>query len=233
MDRTVDKKMIKKHFLTLFSSFSLLAGCTNNAPEPEFSSSGFQFFPLQDKLELTYEVEEIYYRNTGEIDTLRYLLIDRVTDSTNINARIKLTGYRFKQMPNGSEQTLSTISLIRSNNTLTQQLGNTEEVKLSFPVREGLQWNGNPKATEPDIFTAYKAFQPYQFEDSLYQQTVQIIQEDNKDSIQVFDKRVEVYVADIGLVYKLSSYLDFCNQTECLGLKEIDSGRTITMKRIF
>jgi len=223
--------MLKKSLLLLISISSLFFSCSNSTLEPNYDRLGFQFFPL-GKQNFTYQVEEIYYRNTGEVDTLRYLLIDQLIDSSKVDNKIILSGYRIKQDLNGAETVISTVSYSIDNYTVRQGLGNTEEVKLSFPVEEGLEWNGKPKASEPDIFSLFKVFQPYELDDSIYNQTLQVIQEDNQDSIEVFDKRVEVYAADLGMVYKLSSYLDFCTNVDCFGLQEIDSGRTIQMRRV-
>ena len=223
--------MLKKSLLLLISISSLFFSCTNSTLGPNYDRLGFQFFPLQ-KQDITYQVEEIYYRNTGEIDTLRYLLIDQLTDSSQLSNKLILSGYRIKQELNGSKTVLSTVSYSKDDYTVRQSLGNTEEIKLSFPVEEGLEWNGKPKQDEPDFFSLFKVFQPFETADSSFSETIQVIQEDTKDSLDIFDKRMEVYAADIGLIYRLSSYLDFCTNVDCFGLQEIDSGRTIQMKRI-
>jgi len=210
-----------------------LLSCNNSTLAPNTDRLGYQFFPLSANLEQTYAVEEIAYRVNGTIDTLRYFIIDRILDSTLVDGRIILQGYRIERLSDNSERILSTLEIERDPYTLLQNLGNEAELKLSFPVDEDLAWNGRPKNETPDFYNYTNVFQAYETDDTIFNQTIEVIQEDNQDSIQTFDKRVEVYAANIGMVYSLSSFLDFCNQTECLGLQEIDSGKTITMRRIF
>lgn len=210
-----------------------MLSCNNSTLAPNTDRLGYQFFPLSANLEQTYAVEEIAYRVNGTIDTLRYFIIDRILDSTLVDGRIILQGYRIERLSDNSERILSTLEIERDPYTLLQNLGNEAELKLSFPVDEDLAWNGRPKNETPDFYNYTNVFQAYETDDTIFNQTIEVIQEDNQDSIQTFDKRVEVYAANIGMVYSLSSFLDFCNQTECLGLQEIDSGKTITMRRIF
>jgi hypothetical protein len=184
-------------------------------------------------LQPIYEVEEINYRNNGSIDTSYYQLIDEFTDSLNNGQTVRLQGYRYRVETSGSKELEYSIQLSRNNLIAIETLGNQQEVKLSFPVSEAKEWNGSPSEFTDDTYTYLKVFQPYELTDTTFTSTVQIIQEDNQDSVIAYDQRIEVYAADIGLVYKISSQLEFCNDTECLGLQQIDFGRTIRMRRKF
>ncbi len=55
-----------------------------------------------------------------------------------------------------------------------------------------------------------------------------MIQNEKLDSIDILDFRKEVYGLNIGLIYKNSSLLEFCDDIDCLGLKEIEQGRILT-----
>lgn len=224
---------IKKYFLTLFSCTMSLWACESNTIEPNPDRLGFQFFPLSLETAPVFEVEEINYRNDGTIDTSYYLLQDDWTESMENEQTTVLQGYRERIDQNGKKEISSTIQAERNPQTASVKLGNEVEVKLSFPVKERLEWNGTPFADEPDEFTLYKVFQPYTLKDSTFGSTLQVIQEDNQDSVLNYDQRIEVYAADIGLIYKITSQLEFCNETECLGLKEIEFGKTLRITRVF
>ncbi len=225
--------MKKSNFLILISIAALLWACKDSTLEPDPNRLGLQFFPLSMDLQPVYEVEEINYRNDGSIDTTYYQLRDEFTDSTQIDETIELSGYRSKIDANGESEILHTIQLTRNNQIAIQFSGNEQEVKLSFPVKEAKQWNGLPSELEEDSYTYLEAFQPYELGDTTFTSSVQIIQEDNQDSISNYDQRIEVYAAETGLVYKLTSQLEFCRDTECLGLQQIDFGKTIRMRRKF
>lgn len=225
--------MKKRNYLFLFSFFLALSSCENSTVEPNPDRLGFQFFPLSVSNTPVFEVEEINYRNDGTIDTSNYFIEDQWIDSTKTGNEIVFQGYRYRITAEGSREIISTIIKTRNPQIATQRLGNQQEVKLSFPVNEALEWNGTPSEDAGDTYTLFKIFQPYTFNDSTFSSTIQVIQEDNQDSVIAYDQRIEVYAAEIGLIYQISSQLEFCNETECLGLQQIDFGKTVRVKRKF
>lgn len=220
-------------YLVLFSLLIILTSCENSTVAPNEEILGLQFFPIDFQRNDLYSVEEINYNNDGTVDTSRYFLQDKWTDSIALDGGIKLEGYRYSINQNGDKEIVSTLVKTRTSNFAKLKLGNSEEVKLSFPVAESKSWNGKPQEFQEDEFTISGAFQTYQLGDSSFENTVQVIQEDNQDSIANYDQRIEVYAANLGLIYKVSSQLEFCRETECLGLQQIEFGKTIRMKREF
>ncbi|WP_296623440.1 hypothetical protein [Marivirga sp.] len=220
-------------YLLLFSLLIFITACDNSSVAPNQEILGLQFFPIDFKNIDNYVVEEINYNNDGTIDTSRYFLQDEWTDSLAIDNGVKLEGYRYRINQNDQKEVVSTIVKTRTSNLAILKLGNSEEIKLSFPIAEGKSWNGHPQEFEEDEFRIFKAFQSYELGDSTFENTVQVIQEDNQDSISNFDQRIEVYAANTGLISRVSSQLEFCRDTECLGLQEIEFGKTVRMKRVF
>ncbi|WKK74173.2 hypothetical protein QYS49_20585 [Marivirga salinae] len=220
-------------YLLLFSLIVFFTACENSTVAPNEEFLGLQFFPIEFQDVDKYSVEEINYNNDGTIDTSRYFLQDEWNDSIAIDGGAKLEGYRYRINQNGDKEIVSTIIKTRTSNLAKLQLGNSDEVKLSFPIAEDKSWNGVPEEFEEDEYTILKAFQSYDLADSTFQNTLQVIQEDNQDSISNYDQRIEVYAANVGLIYRISSQLEFCRDTECLGLQEIDFGKTIRMRREF
>jgi len=220
-------------YLLLFSLIIVFTACENSNVAPNQEVLGLQFFPMDVQNVDRYFVEEINYNNDGTIDTSRYFLQDEWIDSTATTNGVKLEGYRYRISENNKKEVVSTIVKNRTSNLARVKLGNYEEVRLSFPIEEGKSWNGLPQEFQEDEFRIFQAFQSYDLADSTFESTVQVIQEDNQDSIANFDKRIEVYAADVGLIYKVSSQLEFCRETECLGLQEIEFGKTIRMRLNF
>jgi hypothetical protein len=220
-------------YLILFSLFIIFTSCENSTVAPNEEILGLQFFPVNYKDIDRYLVQKINYNNDGTIDTSLYVIQDEWTDSVVLDNGIKLEGYRYRINQNGNKEIISTIVKTRTSNLAKLKLGNAEEVKLSFPVAESKSWNGKPQEFEEDEFTIFKAFQSYELGDSTFENTVQVIQEDNQDSIANYDQRIEVYASNVGMIYKVSSQLEFCRETECLGLQQIEFGLTIRMRRQF
>lgn len=220
-------------YLILFSLTVVVTACENSTVAPNQENLGLQFFPIEFKEIDKYSVEEINYNNDGTIDTSRYFLQDEWSDSIAISSGIKLEGYRYRINQNGQKEVVSTVVKTRTSNLAKFNLSNSEEIKLSFPIAENKRWDGKPNEFDKDEYYIFKAFQPYELEDSTFQNTVQVIQEDNQDSISNYDQRIEVYAANIGLIYRISSQLEFCRDTECLGLQQIEFGKTVRMKRRF
>lgn len=219
-------------YLILFSLILVFTSCDNSTVAPNEEILGLQFFPITSQGSELYSVEEINYNNDGSIDTLRYFLQDEWVDSVQLESLIKLEGYRYRLDQSGNKEIVSTLVKERSDKLASLKVGNSEEVKLSFPVSEGKTWNGTPKEFEEDEFEIFKAFQAYELGDQTFESTVQVIQEDNQDSVSNYDQRIEVYAASLGLIYKVSSQLEFCRETDCLGLQQIEIGRTIRMERV-
>jgi hypothetical protein len=223
--------MIKKYFqLFLISTF--LFSCENKVLEPNSDLLGFQFYSVAAGDEFAYAVEEINYRNTGTVDTIRYQIIDRILTEEAQGQTKYYTGFRYAKTAAGVESILSTLTLTIDNYSVLRKLGNTKEVHFSFPVKEGVIWDGVPSLDLVDEYAYYKAFQPYALNDSIFNQSVQVIEEDNQDSLTALDKRISVYAANIGPIYRFSSQIEFCTLSECFGLKKIEIGKTIRMKRV-
>ncbi|MFQ3215304.1 MAG: hypothetical protein ACI9XJ_001273 [Marivirga sp.] len=201
--------------------------------EPNSDLLGFQFYSVAAGDEFIYAVEEINYRNTGAVDTIRYQIIDRILTEEEQGQTRFYSGFRYTKTAAGAESILSTLSITIDNYSVLRRLGNTKEVHFSFPVKEGLTWDGIPSLDLVDEYAYFKAFQPYTLNDSIFNQSVQVIEEDNQDSLTALDKRVSVYAANLGPIYRLSSQIEFCTLSECFGLKKIEIGKTVRMRRIF
>jgi hypothetical protein len=112
---------------------------------------------------------------------------------------------------------------ISSLNELIVNEENIPYVRLIFPVTEGLAWNGNKyngleevnNETNEYKIVDYK--QPY----NDYLNTVTVEEADELNFVYK-DMRYFVYAKDVGLVYHIDSYIDYCNEqnaeSNCFGL---------------
>jgi hypothetical protein len=132
-------------------------------------------------------------------------------------------------------QSLDTWSARIENDQLIQSEGNTLFVKLLFPASTGLSWNGNQfnnlrnngnlfngSGSESYRITAYDL--PFEIGSMMYPKTLIVVQNNFVDAIVGEDQRQEIYVRDIGLVYKEVIQLEYCSTPDCLGQQKIDKG---------
>ena len=201
---------------------------------PDDRLLGAYFFPIEVGMNLSYEVEEINYRNNGEVDTSRFYVIDSITEKQTEGNQDRYYGYRLrKESLVGASTVLYAIQYLVSDQTIVQQIGNQKSVVFSLPVQEGKSWNANGSASPADEFQYFKVFQTYDRGDTVFQETVQVLEEENYDSLELLDVRIKVYAAQTGLIESLISQLEFCVENDCFGLQEIEFGTTTSMKRVF
>lgn len=213
-------------FTLSFIAFYIL-GCNSETLEPDAERSGLSYFPLSIGLYKTYEIEQINYKVTGEVDTTRYQLKESVVDSfKNVNNNFTYILHRFSKYPDQEQWKLD--SVWNARRTPRQAIvieNNIPFVKLIFPLKEMAEWDGNSSnALEEEAYTMIEVNKPFQWRELNYDQSTTVIQKDNQDSIIFLDQRKEVYAQDLGLIFKESVALKFCSQVQCIGKGEIESG---------
>lgn len=197
--------------------------------EPDPSRLGFDHFPLAVGSFRDYDVRQITYRFSGEVDTVRFQLRELVADAfTNGEG-----GTTFLLNRSIREDLLSPWiidSVWSARKTAFQAIqveSNQPLVKLVFPVEEGKIWDGNSlNGLDVDEYKMVNVFQPFPNSSGSqeYSNTITVIQSDFDDGITRTDLRTEVYARDIGLVYESSRNVSFCSDPDCLGQEIIEVG---------
>lgn len=123
------------------------------------------------------------------------------------------------------EESVLVHTVKRTRSNLLQYEGNTPYVKLTFPVKTGLTWDGNAFNTSDPMYYRYSDVEMMDAPtESLNAQLIQVVQSDYDDQIILKDFRHEIYAKGIGLVFKENSILEYCQEPDCFGKKEISSG---------
>ncbi len=103
---------------------------------------------------------------------------------------------------------------------------NVPFVKLSFPVKNNLQWDSDVKNIYgPNICTMVNLNKPYQLGSLSFPQSLIVLQSPDTayDPIIGQNKRLEVYAANVGLIYKQSLYISI-NSSGSGGSSAVRSG---------
>ena len=109
-------------------------------------------------------------------------------------------------------------------------------VILSFPLAEGKQWDGNAlnrlggeqfcgneNDMPCDIYTVINDKDQFEFNGELFE-VLTVSQNNNKDIIVKQDVRTEQYARGLGLIYKMSTVLEYCTVGDCIGKQVIEKG---------
>jgi len=207
----------------------LFSGCESKYLEPDEEMLGFSYFPLTIGSFRIYEVMDIKYTIQNTKDSTFYYLKEVVKDSfINQEGHLSHYLYRFTRTSDTLpwDQIPVYIWITRKTDTnLIVYEENVPFVKLTFPVKSGLSWNGNALNTldpldyyysEPDL----SLLSSYIPENHL----IQVVQNNFDDLIIRRDVRNEIYAENIGLVYKESNVLEYCQDLICRGQQIIESG---------
>lgn len=187
---------------------------------------GKDYFPLRTGQYQIYSVEATVYE-LGSPTTSFYQLKTVVVDSfLTTQGDYRYVIHRSKREDDESDwQYLDTWSVQMDDREIAVSEGNVSFVRLKFPLRVGLKWNGNEYNTlGPDDYQLETIRESEVFNDEVFADCISINQHDNQDFIVYLDQRREVYARHVGLVYKEITQLQYCTQVGCLGEQIVETG---------
>lgn len=215
----------------ILSSFLWFA-CDNldsNLPPPQ---EGGKFFYPKIGQSIVYEVEDTAYELTGTF-TVQTYQSKEVNAATfkDLDGKEALRIERFRRENEAQPWAFDSVfsAKIEIDKALKTE-NNVTYVKMSFPMKEGLKWNGNAfNAFKNDSYEMKNVNQSFQTNRQKFDHSVTIIQQ-NDSSLVDLKKRIEVYAEGIGLVYQEKVNVSYCSSIDCLGKGKIDFGTKRTLK---
>lgn len=222
--------LLLKYFLK-FLLFLALAGACREEDNVGPGTNDI-YFPLRTGFYQVYHVNEVRYSVSSEPSIAAYEIMTEVADSFP-SAANEVT-YVIHRSRRDSEtqpwEILDTWSARREGNDLIVSEGNVAFVKLRFPVRDGVRWNGNSyNAGAPDEYEFTDLGQRLEVNGLTFEETVRVEQESNEDLIVYRDVRSETYAPGVGLVYREITQLNYCTDDHCIGQQKIDHGIELKM----
>ena len=212
----------------------VLVACEAEVLPPQNLRLGLDYFPLETGRYAEYQVEEITYTVVNEPDTLSYLLREVVADS--FPGEGGETVFRLERSTRPDTTQAWILDSIWTARSSAQRIviveNNVPKVKLVFPFRAGLNWDANAlNSREVDSYelVATPSVLQNEIESPLDSSTVDnlltVIQQQSQDTIITRVEASETYAPNLGLVYKKSLRLQYCNsEPECIGLGILESG---------
>jgi hypothetical protein len=220
-------------FFALLISGLALPGCDEKDLKPK--ADDHSYFPLRKGAYLVYDVEHITYE-LGVPDTLRYQLRTVVIDSfRNVEGSFTYVIQRTRKYA-GTTTWVSdgTWSARLTDVEAVVTEGSTPYVRLRFPVQTGTEWNGNSyndevnpgTGTGQDLYVIKSSGETCDANGMIFEDCLTVIQEDNQEFIIYRDERIEKYARNIGLIFKETIQLHYCNDIDrdCVGQQIIEEG---------
>jgi len=221
---------LTKILFTLFGIVLLWFACNPKELMPDTTRVGFDFFPLQVGNFRVYQVEEITKTVLFGNDTARFQLKESLVDSfPGLGGDIIYLLHRSKRLSASDTWELDSVWAVRRNQSQAVTVeSNVPFIKLVFPIDENKIWDGNKlNSMENDAYEMRNLFASFDTGLTVFEETLTVIQNEKLDSIDILDFRKEVYGLNIGLIYKSSSLLEWCDDPDCLGQRIIEQGRIL------
>lgn len=209
----------------------------NSFVEPNVEEFGYQYYPIEIGQYRIYFTQQINYNLDGSVETINYLVKEVVEDTVHYSdGSLKyILGRYSKELSALDWHKDSLWAAYLNQSTLVISEANLDYIKLAFPVKELLTWDGNAlNGKDEEIYEINNLGQPYSYDTLNYQNTLTLIQSDLLDPNKITedDYRVEVYAYEVGMVYKLIKKLNYCDPTKCAENGIIEEGTIFEQKLI-
>ena len=210
----------------------LLFACDNvnsNLPPPQ---DGGKFFYPNVGQSVIYDVEDTQYELTGKFVVKTYQLKEvNVSTFKDLEGKEALRIERYRRENNSQKWVIDSVFTAKKEiDKVLKTENNVTYVKILFPIKEGLKWNGNAyNSFGNDIYELKKVNQFFQTNGRKFDNTFTVIQQ-NDSTLVDLKKRIEIYAENIGMIYQEKTNVLYCNSGDCLGKGKIDFGTKHILK---
>jgi len=208
--------------------------CQEETIVPDTSRLGAVFFPMEKGLFWEYQVDLTTYNLLDSVPSY-YFLREVVADTfTDLSGQLSYRLERFSRETAGEEWQLDSVWTARLSATQAVRVeNNVPFIKLTFPLAEGKQWNGNALNNRgEEVYKVEGLGTALELADTTFDNTLTIVQREVMDTIVFQDVRREYFAKEVGLVKKEFIQLNYCSAEECFGQKIVDSGRRLYMELV-
>lgn len=203
----------------------IVGGCNEDEPANTIDDSAF--FPLQTGQYQIYTVEQNTYSEVNPDESLTYELKMEVVDSfPNLGGDYTFVIHRStRTTADDPWEFLETWSAQVSDFQAVCSEGNISYVSLAFPLFRDKEWDGNAFNTlEEDLYRVQSKGGSYQLDTGLEFTDVLVVNQEDKLDELLRDQREEVYAPTVGLIYKKSIVVNYCDAAPCFGQQIVKDG---------
>lgn len=189
---------------------------------------GVDFYPIYKDSARVYQVEETLYNLVGA-ETNFYQLRGSISDSlVSSSGEITYILQREKRnTANDPWRVDSLWSVRKTDRLLVITENNVPLVKLTFPAKEGAEWDGNAFNTHGYQEYYYEGVETEKLKSEAYSNDlIKVVIADEPQNLVRRDERYEVYEKGVGLLEKNYITLEYCTK-DCESTEQIISGRIL------
>lgn len=186
-----------------------------------------EYFPLEIGLYRIYSVEENIYSELNPPVLNEYELKTEIVDSfENQEGGITFVIHRStRDSENDPWDFQETWSARMNSYQAIENEGNVSFVRIVFPASKNKVWDGNILNTlEEDDYVIELSGSKSTLETGVELNDVVLINQEERLNALVRDEREEIYARGIGLAYKKSVVLNYCDDSGCFGQEIIKDG---------
>jgi hypothetical protein len=203
----------------------MMTGCDDG--EPVLQTTGVEYFPLRTGFYQIYTVDQTTYSEINPAEEISYELKVEMIDSFP-NAEDGFT-YVMHRSTRASEadpwQYQETWSARVNVQHIVLTEGNLAYIRIALPVVTNKEWNGNALNTlEEDFYNIESVGDSYQVSEELDFSDVLVVNQHHETNELIKDEREEVYAKHVGLIFKKSIVLNYCDEVPCFGQQIINDG---------
>ena len=206
----------------IYALCTLLISCSDNF-EPTTDIVGYSYFPQEIGNFRTYRVNQITISLFAPNDTVEFQLKETVVDTFSTGNELSYVLHRFSRVNEQESWNLDSVwTSRRTENHAIVVENNIPLVKIAFPARLNRVWDGNLFNSLPvDDYEITDTDGSFDTPAGTFTEILTIFENNDPDTLIFQDIRQAIYARDIGLIYKNSSILNFCNtDPDCLGTLE-------------
>lgn len=212
--------------ICLWSCQELDCGCVT---PPQ--TGAYFYYPIIGN-SIVYDVEEIQYSLTENPKVKNYQLKEvNASFFQDADNKEALRIERYRRENDTQKWVIDSVFTAKKGIDKALKIeNNVTYVKMIFPIKENIKWNGNLyNSFGEDSYEMKKVNQPFQTNGQSFAKTLSVIQQ-NDSTLVDLKRRMEVYAEGIGLVYQEKTFVSYCNTADCLGKGKIDFGTKYMLK---
>jgi hypothetical protein len=215
-----------KAVIVLWLTIPLLFSACSKLAEVHPDQLGYDYFPLETGQYLQYDVTDMTYSLSDAPQAVHYQVKEVVKEEfTDLTGK---ESYRIERsIRNQVADPWELDSVWTAQRTSINAIrveSNVPFVKLVFPLREKVKWNGNAfNNREEEEYQIKNLSKRYSVSGQDFDETLTVWQSTDSSLVSQ-DKRMEVYARNIGLIYQEKVIVQFCSNSDCLGKGQIDFG---------
>lgn len=214
-------------FIVISCSFLLFMSCDPVKEPFNFSDFGYQYYPIEEGSYWIYQVDSVVYRMVGaqRDSTTGYIkeeIVERFIDA--VGDTIFRIERSFSRSSDYKWRVQDEWATSKDAGKVTRTEENLKYIKLVFPLKENVSWDGNIFISEDEISIevggeTLKPFLDWKYKvltlgekeiigNNSFEKVSTIQNVDNSDDFLHFRYAVEKYAENVGLVHKKQLILD-------------------------